>query len=366
MKMYSIEPRDSSLFRDARPFEGNAGAVSMAAPWPSTVAGLFRTLQGLDANGKWTGNADEARKLAVSGPWLVQLNDNGDVVDHFVPAPMDAVFFSEKEPPFSKKEKLTRRQLAPRAEFSASLSDLPAGLTPVAFANTDNPGKAGSGPAWWRWSAMMEWLETAEHPNKDIEFKQIGLAPLLDEDRVHVAIDPATGTADDGKLFATSMRRFVVRNDGGTLTRYALAAMSNCPVQDHVLTPFGGERRLATIRAAGEAPKAPNVDGAKRLRVTLVTPAIFIEGWRPNSDHLGQGRLVGAIIGRPQSVSGWDYANGGPKPARRMVQAGAVYWLDFESTELAKKWADEHHLKSICDNEQDRLDGFGLILVGRG
>jgi CRISPR-associated protein Cmr3 len=45
-----------------------------------------------------------------------------------------------------------------------------------------------------------------------------------------------------------------------------------------------------------------------------------------------------------------------------MVPAGSVYFFEViegNAQELSKLW-----LKSVCDNEQDKKDGFGLALFG--
>lgn len=64
-------------------------------------------------------------------------------------------------------------------------------------------------------------------------------------------------------------------------------------------------------------------------------------------------------------MSGWDYREGhrGPKPVRWLAPAGSVYFfevLDGDPTVLAK----EAWLQSVCDEEQDQRDGFGLALWG--
>lgn len=97
----------------------------------------------------------------------------------------------------------------------------------------------------------------------------------------------------------------------------------------------------------------------------LVTPALFQDGWHPQPAQLGGGRLVAAHVGRPLSVSGWDFVRRGPKPSRRMVPAGAIYWVEFDTPDAAAQWAKDHHFRSISDDPQDRRDGFGLIICGR-
>lgn len=356
MTLYIVEPRDSALFRDARPFAGNAPAVSMDRPWPSTVAGLFRTLNGQDENGVWVGNPEEAKKLEVAGPLLVSLTDDDQVADFYFPAPADAVFFREPD-----SDKIKVRRLHPSGNLGNFISDLPDDLLPTVFESEENPGEATSGPKWWKAEKFFAWLNGKIADGEAGKDFGTSLSPA--EERIHVAIDHTTLTADDGKLFSTHMQRFTERSDN-QIKRFGLLAWTSADV-DKKLAAFGGERRMSRVLPAnGELPKPPAIEGT-RLRVVLITPGLFSEGWRPSEERLGGAKLVAACVGRPESVSGWDYAVGGPKAARRMAPAGSVYWLDFESPDAAAKWAQEHQYQSIADNEQDRRDGFAIIIAGR-
>ena len=117
------------------------------------------------------------------------------------------------------------------------------------------------------------------------------------------------------------------------------------------------------------------LESASLLRMVLVTPAIFDHGWRPgwlDADTLegkpiGDGptlRLIGISNGRWKAVSGWSLASPrGPKPIRRMVPAGSVYF--FEKVEGdGRILGTNGWLKSVSDAPQDRNDGFGLAVWG--
>ncbi|PKL02339.1 MAG: hypothetical protein CVV55_04945 [Synergistetes bacterium HGW-Synergistetes-2] len=150
--------------------------------------------------------------------------------------------------------------------------------------------------------------------------------------------------------------------------------------------PMGSERRLAHWKREPEKDsrwKCP--DGIRRslvershIRMILVSPAPFSEGWLPGwlkqkeEGIIGTPpgcevklRLVSAVTGRWQPISGWAIEQGkpqGPKALRRMVPAGSVYFFETiggSAGSLAEIW-----LKSVCDDEQDRSDGFGLALWG--
>ena len=171
------------------------------------------------------------------------------------------------------------------------------------------------------------------------------------------------------------------------------------------LSPLGGERRLIHWRSAAAVDPAwqcPNsvrqwLEGGamaerSRLRMMLASPAIFAAGWQPgwlqfehsNGRKVLVGdipetdvrvRLVSACVDRWRPISGWGYepvrdsgSDGreklkfGPKPVRRLVPAGGVYFFEVERGDVAQ--LTERWLKSVCDDEQDRRDGFGLAVWG--
>jgi CRISPR-associated protein Cmr3 len=147
------------------------------------------------------------------------------------------------------------------------------------------------------------------------------------------------------------------------------------------LWPLGGERRLAEWRGEKDAPKwsPPEKPNDARLRMVLAAPAIFSKGWLPGwiDENSREGvipgssikvRLVSAVLDRWKPVSGWNYEKGkhGPKPLRRVVPAGSVYFfeiVDNPGNERSFDW-ETLWLRSVCDDEQDRKDGFGSALWG--
>lgn len=49
---------------------------------------------------------------------------------------------------------------------------------------------------------------------------------------------------------------------------------------------------------------------------------------------------------------------------RKAVAAGSVYWLEIlENQSFDAKDVAVLNYQSLCQNEQDRLDGFGLCLI---
>jgi CRISPR-associated protein Cmr3 len=75
--------------------------------------------------------------------------------------------------------------------------------------------------------------------------------------------------------------------------------------------------------------------------------------------------LQAAITPRPEVVSGWDMAQKRPKPTRRLVPAGGVYFVRLDGDEASiNRWLDATWWQCVSDDEQARRDGFGLCVIG--
>jgi CRISPR-associated protein Cmr3 len=254
--------------------------------------------------------------------------------------------------------------------------------------------KPKAAPSWWPLNRYAEWL-TGQKIGFDSSFLQ---APEKEE-RTHVSIDAETGAADEGKLFTTValplmyLARYGAGNRSPFKDRYAPISLAvkvtasgwcgETVSRLDTLHPLGGERRLVNWKAGGAnrwvcpGIVAGALNGSRRVRMVLATPAIFAGGWKPgwlDPDLTGTPpgaevviRLVGVSIQRWKAVSGWSLANRpnqppGPKPVKRMVPAGGVYFFEVESgpaTSLATRW-----LEPISDDGLDRRDGFGLAAWG--
>ena len=118
----------------------------------------------------------------------------------------------------------------------------------------------------------------------------------------------------------------------------------------------------------------------KRIRLVLATPAIFSHGWLPGWLILNEDSLIGAPEDAPDGlklklisactdrwkpISGWSLEKGrrGPKAIRRLVPAGSVYFFEVLSGD-AENLVKKFWLRSVCDEDQDRRDGFGLAVWG--
>lgn len=399
---YLIVPRAPLVFRSGRPF-GVGGRDAAHFPWPSSLAGLLRT-QVLDDRSEayaaahaataagdtgdtgapppWPGTVDREqqralRALAAHGPLLAHCC--AGKITPMLPRPADALLLADAHGAGAYQ------RLQPGALPAGCGCDLPTGLRPLLLPPGAGKGKVQPGPRFWPLSTLLAWRRGAS----------VAL-PAHDEPpsetRTHVALARNTLAADPGRLFQSdgldfSPRRRADRH-GFTVEQWIFLARFAQAIAPRWVT-FGGERRLSWLDTAPrEVLAAPPehlaaLAGARRLTLSLATPALFAAGWRPawlNDDLCGcppacpdlQLRLVAAAVDGWLSVSGWDLVaagdgagrpTAGAKAARKAVPAGATYWFEVIGAP-PDDWAERLWLAPIADDEQDRRDGFGLVIPG--
>ncbi len=392
--LIEISCRDPIVSRDGRPFGLGAGTRMRSAGWPlpSMVAGSFRTALAKAAEKDFsTANAELLRQVSVCGLFPAAVPKDGASPTLYLPAPLDAVGAPEKTIIRSRPEALT----------DGEGCDFPhPNLLPVLLdSHGANPAfKPEPVPAWWPVDQYAQWLAADA-----IKFDQRFLGTPKTDARTHVKISSETGAAGDGDLFSTTslvLSRLPVwgsksENFGDRYRPISLISRAGAATDPalqtalgtlNIISPLGGERRGAHWKASAENLNSlwqcPNIIAdklatAKRIRMVLATPAIFTHGWRPgwlDNDLIGtvpgttvNVKLVAYAGKRWHAVSGWSLANlpgqpRGPKPVRRLVPAGAVFFFECVGTSptgLAGRW-----LESVADEEQDQRDGFGLATWG--
>ena len=384
-RVVSLDPLAPIIVRSGRPMN-HADADPAQFPPPSTIAGCLRTTWA-----RATGRPfdPELAQLAVGGPLLV--DEDGRVL---APKPADALYFGRD----AGKEAPPRcLRAAPRRFRGGCGADLPEDLLPVRLTE-EVTGKPGDGPAWWSWDDLLAFRDGIDVPLDRL--RRNGWSPPGGDRRTHVSIDPSTGTAETGALYETegldlsdSPAAFQARtaaretaasptepHDADRPTSGGLRLLVRCAeTLAPALVHLGGKRRLAALEPEpdGRWPAPPDgwldrLRHAGGLCVTLLTPGVFSAGYRPGwldatltgSPPEAPGltlRLRAAAVARWQPHSGWDLARSRPRPARKLAPAGATYWFEVlgacDADDAAALW-----LASVCDEPQDRRDGFGLAL----
>lgn len=392
--LVSLDPLAPIIVRSGRPMRAHTDADPAQFPPPSTIAGCLRTTWARATDqpiGTAPARTDVVRRLleiSVAGPLLI-----GDDERILAPKPRDAVYIGHGESAGCVRAE-------PRRFEHPGGIDLPDGLLPVQL-TTQEVDKPGDGPAWWSWEDLLAFRRGETVPLEQLSGN--GWSPGSGDLRTHVSIDRRTGAAAGGELFqtegldldASAFRTADLcsaataeaegpdapKNANGASTG-GLRLLARCgEALDATLVHLGGKRRLAALKPEPEEKWPSPPDGwleriaqAGGLCLTLLTPGVFSAGYRPGwldgtltgnpPDAPGLTlRLRAAAVGRWQPHSGWDLAERRPKPTRKLVQAGATYWFNVigpcDADLLAALW-----LASICDDPQDRLDGFGLALPG--
>lgn len=369
MLKYRIKPLDPLISRDARQF--GAGSPMHPLNWltNTAIAGAVRTVL-------WKTSDNPESRETLEALKKIPIKGNFPILDGkiYFPRPLDII-----------KSANNIYQIKPGDFPANSGANMPLdGLMP-SFPDAEEDFKPEKLNAFWEKDMIIHWLI---HGKKNFTLKnECTLSAPAHDVRVHASIDTLTGTSRDGNLFSTTGLDFIHKNgDEKTFEpeRFSQEEISidvndlNLPAR--FIAPLGGERRLAEFSrceedsSLWECPEDfPEIDG--NLRLVLVSPAMFKNGWLPdwlNPETLTgmipntnvTAKLISAVTDRWQPVSGWYYEHGrtGPKPMRRAVPAGSVYFFRITGGSLDAKslW-----LKSICNDEQNINDGFGLVLPGK-
>jgi CRISPR-associated protein Cmr3 len=353
---------------------------SLPVPFPSAVAGFFRTRSATDEAGRFihAGDAAACQKLldiSVRGPWLVELGPSAE--RPLLPAPGDALQLVGATDALRIARLGRLAPLGDREATDLTTEEGQLALVGPAGRIADKPARRRV--TFWYWDQLEQWLTDPNGFPSQVQPNAVGWPDPALEPRTNVAINGDTRTGEAGKLFTIEHRRFQGSVGGGPLSshtrRLALLASCDAPGIRPGVVPFAGERRLIALRKSQAAhPAMPDavrkcVIADRSARIVLVTPAVFTLGWRPTwllKEREGvRVTLQAAITPRPEVVSGWDMAQKRPKPTRRLVPAGGVYFVRLDGDEASiNRWLDATWWQCVSDDEQARRDGFGLCVIG--
>ena len=161
---------------------------------------------------------------------------------------------------------------------------------------------------------------------------------FVPESRLGIAFDYGRRRPKERMIYSLDYRRPSVAQLGTDAEPGLLVKLSEgvkLPQKEGILA-LGGEARAAHYRLLddAEAPNFPQSQPAKQLKILLLTPAWFSDGWQPKGGDWGRLlgnpaglRLVAAAVGRAQYLGGWNVATNWHKPMRAFVPAGSVYFF---------------------------------------
>ena len=346
---FTLEPRDLLFLRDARPMA--ASDAGLGANWPlpdqlwNAVINAFH--RQWPERQEWEGAAHTARAdendkssfrfgaLKTVGPFPFK---DGVL---YLPCPLDV------------------------------------GMVPVPCAGTDLPS-----PLTHAFRAkklgkehLPVWLSAAAYARYLAQSNLSDSPDLYDVERnIGIAINAEHQTAEKGQLYQAEYLRlrpgvalaFEASCDitpKGIGDMVDVFARADCP-DTLVIGGQQGVARLGTQDAGLRLPQAEITTSC--LRWTLIAPAVFNAGWRPDwvaadgrvmlpkavrapgmsraawkalSAQAGgfeTAKLVAARVGKPLAFSGWDLQDGGPKPTQLAVPAGSCYVFECGTVDEAR------------------------------
>lgn len=354
-----LEPVDVWLFRDGRPF--NAGDEHQARgsypPFPSVVQGAIRShhlvvrhvdLSDRDAIAAAVGTADGAPPgFQVRGPFVAR--KHGETVMPYLPRPADAV----------RDRDGRLRALVPQPPPPGAVTNLPSELS--RWLLPDAPDDTEEMASWLSLEQLATYLESGSCPATEELASPVGSRQrppfVAVERRIGISLDGRRRTVEEGALYEAEF----VRPVAGTGLYVEVDGLEGW--RPAGIMRLGGEGRASYFHQVSPVawPSLPD-PLPSRFKLYFATPAYFERGWIPNDWAMffdGSVRLVAAALPRYVAVGGYDLAARAPKPSRRYVPAGSVYF--FEASGPARL----RGLPRPAVTEDGAFMGLGQVLVGR-
>lgn len=375
-----ITPQDVWMFRDNKPFAAGQSFVarSMFPPTPQTVQGFLRTQylesRNVDFKAYGRGEVDSAKqdigytpekgqptlgKLRIAGAFIAR--KTGDNLERLFRPPLDVQFKPDAPHPDGNKKVThgTFRQfiVGDVPNYQTNLFEGWRPLIPPIIPDSDDK-KWDAPTGWLTEDAFQAYLagNIASHhtliPNHEV---------YVMEERPGIALETARRTTRESHFYHA---QFVRPNDNvGLLVGSSIEIFQEA----HGSVMIGGESRFGDFDTRVNEPSSLHLHTNGNLRVVLLTPAYFDDGWQPNSggdwsQWVGGGTLVSAAIGKPQHISGWDVAHNRPKPLRHYLPVGSVFF--FENAD----WQNRPFTQTPTDESQDETYfgamGYGQVALG--
>jgi CRISPR-associated protein Cmr3 len=342
-----VEALDTLFFRDGKPFTmgQETWADGVFPPYPSVVYGALRSAyfaQHIEELNKANQKDDPTAGLRIKGLFLEIDNDL------CLPLPLDCVeekINSYDQVAFQLKlEENTMVSSAPTSYILGSDGDSQVENVREGYLNDLD---------------FRRYLDATMN-----EYYYYNLSEyVFAEEKIGIAKDNFTSVAEKSKLYRITLRRL---NNVSIIIDF-----EGLKLPESGFLKLGGEGKAVTYESIEGLPDFSSELKENRFKIYLATPAIFKNGWLPgwiNSETLEGSynglrlKLLSAAVGKHINIGGFDIKKGRPKPMKRAVPAGSVYYFELLEGEPAKIM-DLMHYKSISEYSPEQ--GFGISFVGR-
>ena len=388
-----LRPASTWFFREARPADSTTLAASHLLPPVRTLMGALRTLTGESLGVDWRafarrdgraharasdidlvklmGDAQTFGELCVRGPWV---NLNGR---RLVPAP--DVF------------QLRRWHGRPAGENSLIevglmsiklVRNVTASAGTVAIANPERErGFERPDGLWMDADALGKWLAAPSHR---VEKEWFHLLPdlVFEEPVTGIAIDPATRSAEDGKIYQVRQLRLAA----GVQVELEVQGLPAGVLPPSGVIRLGADGRItdyAIVELAAAASAAETAAPAPALQlqavVVFLTPASFGANGHGAAWPAGTCKIDGGwkvplrgqevtVLARrgpkPLREGGWDMKERSPRPAQALVPAGTVWFCEDDAAFRAARAGAPDLLASGVDASLGRGEiALGWIMI---
>ncbi|MFQ5568419.1 MAG: type III-B CRISPR module-associated protein Cmr3 [Rhodothermales bacterium] len=405
-----IRPADLLLFRDGRPFTpgDDHRAEGLFPPAPVAFYGALRTAALAHYDVRFRSRRLEVppgTSLELDAQWGVDRN-SGRPTNNLGTATIASFTLAHHGPDgLEPLFPMPADVLQLKEGSKAPLADEWVRSTPAAFPGPVHPRsnfppvhlrflwQQSDERAWYehksdyiKLSDFATYLATGQPPDRfkhpsateqlEKEEAELLRKPFVTEPRTSVQIKDESQAAEDGMLYTVAF----ARANQGVGFALRLAYGSTFGTGERWLR-LGGEARAAhckedSIPTVDPQPILDRILDSESGRFTLVltTPALFERGWLPDgigpdgAGTLGSCavRLVGTALGRFETLGGWDLVRNRPRPARRAVPAGSVYFFEITSGNVRDLFEGPHAIfgRSVVNNPTDRKLGLGLAYLG--
>lgn len=124
--------------------------------------------------------------------------------------------------------------------------------------------------------------------------------------------------------------------------------------------PSASSDMLSEVRKAVMAA----TNGSNGFFIYLLTPAVWENQWPLIKDE----KPIAAAIGKSRAISGWSSNSQAqhPRPIRRLLPAGTVFFFNWPGNKPDSQLIDEYWLEPITRHSGNnyRNSGFGRMLIG--
>lgn len=397
---YSVQTDDVLFFRDGRPFsQGESSHLkSIFPPFPTVIYGAVRTallfqscdnqvlIDGVSIEAKTnlinfiTGEGDNI--LQIRGPWLMRSHKDSEVLfpvpSDLAGIPKNLVKPNGNDSSDNKADDINtgdqniryteivrlKRIKADEFQFIRSGSAGNNLKLPELMVHEKPYGKGCLEPEaltghFITLKGLMKWQK-----DETIELDEI-VSPSelwVNEPRTGIAIKTESRNTENGMLYSINCIRL---KDNVNLA----FEVNRIEMTDGTIIRLGGEGKTALLEKQNNAflPVIDNNATSNKLfALSFLSPAIFDNGPFPKAINRKtlEGlisdvkiKIIAASIGKFVNIGGWDMALKRPKPLRRAVPAGSVFYCEC----LEGDWKK---LNGINLSDFMPEQGFGTIVVG--